>query len=84
MKAFVAAVALIGLASAHIPSRRHTHTPIVTVKNGTIAGIHKPNYGQDYFLGQLSSGSSHSTSPLIRLLYRHPLCAAATGAASIS
>ncbi|KAF2215430.1 hypothetical protein CERZMDRAFT_65721 [Cercospora zeae-maydis SCOH1-5] len=57
MKSYVAAVGLIGLASA-VPHAQTAYrredsygAPTVTVKNGTIAGVHKSNYKQDYFLG---------------------------------
>lgn len=63
MRLFIAAAGLIGLATAvpraQTPYRRQTAssygTPSVTVKNGTIAGVHKSNYGQDYFLGKIHS-----------------------------
>lgn len=56
MKSFIAAVGLVGLASAapRVQTHQRPHSyggPTVTVKNGTIAGVHKSNYKQDYFLG---------------------------------
>ncbi|PPJ55529.1 hypothetical protein CBER1_05378 [Cercospora berteroae] len=57
MKCFIAAAGLVCLTSA-APRVQTPHQrpgsygiPSVTVKNGTIAGVHKSNYKQDYFLG---------------------------------
>lgn len=52
MKSFLVGAGLLGLASA-IPHRRQgsTGTPSVTVKNGTIEGLHSDTYNEDYFLG---------------------------------
>ncbi|KAI5362182.1 putative carboxylesterase, type B, carboxylesterase type B, active, alpha/Beta hydrolase [Septoria linicola] len=41
--------------------------PTVTVKNGTIAGVHKSNYNQDYFLG-----IPFAQPPIGQLRFRNP------------
>ena len=75
MKSIVAAAGLISLASAvphaQVPYRRQTATsygtPSVTVKNGTLSGVHKSNYGQDYFLG-----IPFAQPPVEQLRFRNP------------
>ena len=52
------AIGLLDLATAalgaRVPYNRRQSsygTPTVTVKNGTIAGVHSSTYNEDYFLG---------------------------------
>lgn len=69
----------LGLAVPHasIAARqlatRSNASPSVTVKNGTIAGIHQPNYNQDFFLGKSSSSSRATT--IRYAVTKCPLCA---------
>lgn len=69
----------LGLAIPHssITARqlaaRSNASPSVTVKNGTIAGIHQPNYNQDFFLGKSSSSSRATT--IRYAVTKCPLCA---------
>lgn len=51
MKFLVFAVLSASLANAFPTSRRASGGPTVTVKNGTIAGLHSSFYNQDLFLG---------------------------------
>ncbi|EMF13824.1 cholinesterase [Sphaerulina musiva SO2202] len=63
----------LGLAIPHssITARqlatRSDASPSVTVKNGTIAGIHQPDYNQDFFLG-----IPFAQPPLEQLRFRNP------------
>lgn len=69
----------LGLAIPHssITARqlatRSDASPSVTVKNGTIAGIHQPDYNQDFFLGKSSSSSRVTT--IRYAVTKCPLCA---------
>lgn len=69
----------LGLAVPHasIAARqlatRSNASPSVTVKNGTIAGIHQPDYNQDFFLGKSSSSSRVTT--IRYAVTKCPLCA---------
>lgn len=69
----------LGLAVPHasIAARqlatRSNASPSVTVKNGTIAGIHQPIYNQDFFLGRSSSSSRVTT--IRYAVTKCPLCA---------
>lgn len=69
----------LGLAVPHssITARqlatRSNASPSVTVKNGTIAGVHQPNYNQDFFLGKSSSSSRATT--IRYAVTKCPLCA---------
>lgn len=50
LKSLLLSAGFLGLVSAaRLPTR--TNTPTVTIKNGTISGLHNSNYNQDYFLG---------------------------------
>lgn len=68
----------LGLAIPHssITARqlatRSDASPSVTVKNGTIAGIHQPDYNQDFFLGKSSSSSRVTT--IRYAVTKCPLC----------
>lgn len=69
----------LGLAVPHssIAARqlatRSNASPSVTIKNGTIAGIHQPDYNQDFFLGKSSSSSRATT--IRYAVTKCPLCA---------
>ncbi|KAF2162880.1 hypothetical protein M409DRAFT_68850 [Zasmidium cellare ATCC 36951] len=52
MKSFIAGAGLLGLvATAPNPAPGYGGSPKVTVKNGTIEGLHSATYNEDYFLG---------------------------------
>ncbi|KAF3919117.1 Cholinesterase [Orbilia brochopaga] len=39
------------LVAAHFPKKPSISTPLVTIRNGTVRGIHNAKYNQDFFLG---------------------------------
>lgn len=68
MKSFITGAGLLGLATA-VPnqSRVHGGSPTVSVKNGTISGLHSTTYNEDYFLG-----IPFAQPPVNELRFRNP------------
>lgn len=65
-KSLFQCASLLGLASSSILPARAL-PPKVTIKNGTIEGVHKSNYKQDYFLG-----IPFAQPPVDNLRFRNP------------
>lgn len=68
MKSIFLGAGLLGLVCA-IPHSGHGYsgTPKVTVKNGTIEGVHSNAYNEDYFLG-----IPFAQPPVEELRFRNP------------
>lgn len=68
MKSIIAGASLLGLATA-FPHQSHGYdgSPTVSVKNGTIAGLHSTTYNEDYFLG-----IPFAQPPVNELRFRNP------------
>jgi carboxylesterase type B len=63
----VAFVAAATAATAFPSFRRAASGPTVTVKNGTINGVHSSSYNQDFFLG-----IPYAQPPVDELRFRNP------------